>query len=425
MNKSKNIGFVSTRIAGTDGVSLEIRKWADVLERNGHTCYYFAGLLDRSSEKSFLINKTHFEHPEIREITNKCFGTYTRNPDISLKINNLRDFFKERLYEFIEQFNIEVLIPENVLSIPLNIPLGIAITEVISETGMPTIAHHHDFSWERDEFLVNAVNDYLEAAFPPDLPSIQHVVINSLASRELCHRKGISNIIIPNVYDFSHPPMEESCCDELRQLIGLNQEDPFILQPTRIIPRKCIERSIEIVHDLNLKNPVLCISHAVDDSRDYYYDQLKRYAEKLNVRLVFINDHIGTQRTTTYDGKKIYTIGDVYQCADLVTYPSSYEGFGNAFLEAVYYRKPIVVNRYSIYITDIEPKGFDLITIDGFVTPETIQRIKEVLYNEERRRRMVEKNYQLAHRYFSYEVLEHSLKYLLKKLDEHRVKKTK
>jgi len=30
----KNIGFISTRIAGTDGVSLEIQKWADVLERN-------------------------------------------------------------------------------------------------------------------------------------------------------------------------------------------------------------------------------------------------------------------------------------------------------------------------------------------------------------------------------------------------------
>ena len=35
-NNFQNIGFISTRIAGTDGVSLEIEKWTEVLERNGY-----------------------------------------------------------------------------------------------------------------------------------------------------------------------------------------------------------------------------------------------------------------------------------------------------------------------------------------------------------------------------------------------------
>jgi hypothetical protein len=39
----KNIGFVSTRFAGNDGVSLEAAKWAEVLEASGHRCYWFAG----------------------------------------------------------------------------------------------------------------------------------------------------------------------------------------------------------------------------------------------------------------------------------------------------------------------------------------------------------------------------------------------
>ena len=34
---SNNIGFVSTRFAGTDGVSLEADKWADILEKTGTT----------------------------------------------------------------------------------------------------------------------------------------------------------------------------------------------------------------------------------------------------------------------------------------------------------------------------------------------------------------------------------------------------
>ena len=33
--QGKRIAFVSTRIAGTDGVSLEIAKWAQVIERVG------------------------------------------------------------------------------------------------------------------------------------------------------------------------------------------------------------------------------------------------------------------------------------------------------------------------------------------------------------------------------------------------------
>ncbi|MBW2336879.1 MAG: glycosyltransferase family 1 protein, partial [Deltaproteobacteria bacterium] len=40
-----NIGFVSTRFAGIDGVSLESSKWARVLEDEGHACFWFAGEL--------------------------------------------------------------------------------------------------------------------------------------------------------------------------------------------------------------------------------------------------------------------------------------------------------------------------------------------------------------------------------------------
>ena len=47
MTPSRRIGFISTRFAGTDGVSLETSKWATVLERLGHECFYFAGQCDR------------------------------------------------------------------------------------------------------------------------------------------------------------------------------------------------------------------------------------------------------------------------------------------------------------------------------------------------------------------------------------------
>jgi len=412
MNGSKNIGFVSTRIAGTDGVSLEIAKWAAVLERNGFSIFYFSGENEAPPDKCRKVDLAHFLHPEIQSITRQCFGKRTRPRDLSSKIQEIKEILKEELYAFIRGFDLEILVAENALSIPLNIPLGLALTECIAETGIPTIGHHHDFCWERKRFLINGVNDYLAWAFPPNLPYVQHVVINSLASNQLSFRKGISNTVIPNVYDFSSPTpkFDASARKRLLEAAGLSGNDPFVLQPTRVVPRKQIERSLEIVHRMHLDNPVLVVSHSASDEEALYYENIQEYASRLGVKLVSVEHLVGGQNR---DAGKPFSIGDVYLCADLVTYPSAYEGFGNAFLEAVYYRKPIVVNRYSIYVTDIEPKGFQAITLDGFVTERTLEAIREVLDSEERREAMTEENFSLGRKYFSFEVLERWLLHLV------------
>ena len=161
---------------------------------------------------------------------------------------------------------------------------------------------------------------------------------------------------------------------------------------------------------------MLVISHDIGYQEENYKKKIEEYAEKLGVKLVFFSKYIKANSSQTE--KNFFTMEEIYKCTDLVTYPSSYEGFGNAFLEAIYYKKPIVVNRYSIYITDIEPKGFDLITINNIVTDETINKIKEVLKNEKRRNEMVNKNYELAKKYFSYEVLEELLIPLIRQLEK-------
>jgi glycosyltransferase involved in cell wall biosynthesis len=98
----------------------------------------------------------------------------------------------------------------------------------------------------------------------------------------------------------------------------------------------------------------------------------------------------------------------------LVAYPSGYEGFGNAFLEAIYYRKPIVVNRYSIYVADIEPMGFDVVVMDGFFSSRAIREIERILKDRDRLEAMVERNYEIGERYFSYEVLKDKLLHLIR-----------
>jgi hypothetical protein len=112
----------------------------------------------------------------------------------------------------------------------------------------------------------------------------------------------------------------------------------------------------------------------------------------------------------TDDGRKIYSLWDAYPQADLVTYPSTVEGFGNAFLEALYYKRPIVVNNYTIYATDIRPKGFRVIEFDDYITADTIELTRKVLGDKKFEIEMCQHNYDLAKRYFSFTVLRNKLK---------------
>jgi len=411
--KTHNVGFISTRLAGTDGVSLETEKWADVFESEGCNCFYFAGELDSPPECSYLVEEAHFQHPDIRDIYKKSFGVNKRDRKTTEKIYELKMKIKDNLYKFIEKFDIELIIPQNALTIPLNLPLGIAITEVISETGIPTIAHHHDFFWERQNFLTNAVWEYLNMAFPPHLPSINHVVINSSGDNQLSLRTGVSSTVIPNVMDFENPPPPvDKYASDVRQSLGIEDDELFILQPTRVVKRKGIEHAIELVNRLGMKAK-LVISHASGDEGYDYQNRVKEYSKMLGVNTVFVSEIINERRGKTKDGEKIYTLEDIYPHADLVTYPSDFEGFGNAFLEAIYFRKPIVVNTYSIYAMDIKPKGFSVVELDGYVTEQAVEQTRRILENPELCERMVEKNYEIATRFFSYKVLRKKLKALI------------
>jgi len=411
--KLKNIGFISTRLCGTDGVSLETAKWAKIFEEEGHLCFYMAGELDTPPQRSLLVKEAHFKHPVIREIFNECFNSVrVRKPSTTKKIHEIKNTLKEKIYKFIKDFEIDIIIPENALAIPLNIPLGLAITEVIAETGIPTIAHHHDFFWERKRFLTNAVWDYLNMAFPPHLPSIQHVVINSSADNQLSLRTGISATIIPNVMDFDNPPKIDEYSSDIREALGLKDDELLILQPTRVVKRKGIEHSIELVKRLGMKAK-LVISHASGDEGYEYEQRVKEYSSMMGVDTLFVSDIIKPCRGKTEDGRKIYTPQDIYTHADLVTYPSNFEGFGNAFLEAIYFKKPIVVNNYSIYAIDIKPKGFKVIELDDYVNSEAVELTKKILTDPDLAREMVEHNYELGRRYYSYSILRQRLKVLL------------
>jgi len=411
---SKNIGFISFRFAGTDGVSLETYKWDHVLTELGHKCFYMGGELDTPDEMSYFFDELHFQHPEIRRLNFECFNNRNRPEALTKELHECRIKIKKEIYNFIKKFNLDMLIPQNALTIPLNIPLGMALTEVIAESGIPVIAHHHDFFWERKRFLRNCIWDYINSCFPPHLPNIKHVVINSSAGNQLALRTGISSTLIPNVMHFEkNPPGIDDYSSDVREALGLKDDELLILQPTRVVQRKGIEHALELVARLNMK-AVFVISHASGDEGYEYQQRVKEYSEMVGTKTLFVQDIIKDQRGTTSDGRKIYTLEDIYPHADLVTYPSLVEGFGNAFLETIWFNKPILVNNYSIYSTDIKPKGFQVIEMDNFISSETIEMTRRLMHDKKEVERMAKVNYELGLKYYSYSVVKQKLDTLMK-----------
>jgi glycosyltransferase involved in cell wall biosynthesis len=413
-----NVGFVSTRLAGTDGVSLETAKWATVLRRMGHRVFYCAGELDANGPPGLLVPEMHFTHPEAKRIHDLAFGTTTQASNLRSQVANSVANLKARLLAFINDFQINIVVAQNVFAIPMQVPLGMALREVLLETGLPAIAHNHDFYWERERFQANCIPDILETAFPSDLPNLRHVVINSLAQRSLKIRRGIESTIIPNVFDFDMlPPGIDDYNADLRQVIGLTPDDLLFLQPTRVVPRKGIELAIELVSRMQEARCKLVITHPAGDEGLEYLHRLQTLAKKAGVDLHYAADHFNSQRDTTQDGRKIYSLWDAYPHADFVTYPSLYEGFGNALIETVYFKKPALVNRYPVYVADIGPLGFDFVEIDGRITDAAVAQVQELLADPARCEQMVEHNYRVGQEHFSLGRLEELLRGLLEEVE--------
>jgi len=155
------------------------------------------------------------------------------------------------------------------------------------------------------------------------------------------------------------------------------------------------------------------VSHAAGDEGLSYSEEIRELAQDEGVKLILFGGRVADRRQLNEEGHKIYVLKDLYPHADLVTFPSLYEGFGNALLEAIYFRKPLVIGNYSVYSRDIASKGISLPTIEGFIDRELVAETRRVLEDPDHRERLVEHSYRIEQRYFSYRVLRDSLRLII------------
>ncbi len=412
------IGIVATRLAGVDGVTFETAKWEAVLDAMGHDLRLCAGEVDALRYQARLVPPMHFTWPPAARVTAAAFDPESDPESVRAEINRLADLLLPVLHDWVRVNALDALIVENAWAIPMQLPLGVALRRLVEELELPTIGHHHDYWWERERFADCVVPEVLTESFPPDLPWVRHVSINSLAAEQLRARRGIRSTVIPNVFDFGErrPRRSPAVRRRLRSELGMGDRGLLVVQPTRVVPRKGIELAIELVGRLGDPDAVLLITSPAGDEGLDYLVQLERLAEHHHVRLAYAADRFAPDD----DGKPIrpaHSLNDAYLAADIITYPSLYEGYGNALVEALYYGVPVMVNRYPVYVSDIAPLGVRMIEIDGAITDATIDEVRELLANPRKIRDNARHNYLIGQKQLSYGLLRRRIRSLLRGLN--------
>ncbi len=408
------IGIVGTRLAGVDGVTFEATKWETVLQELGHEIRLCAGELDALRHDARLIPAMHFMYPPAARVTAAAFDPASDAASVRREILRLAGQLLPPLHDWLAAYGIQALIVENAWAIPMQLPLGVALRQLVEETHITVIGHHHDYWWERGRFANPIVPDILDLAFPPDLPTVRHVSINSIAGDELRERRGLDTLVMPNVFDFDQPRAKDPqrIRRELRSELGMGESGLLVVQPTRVVPRKGIELAIELVARLEDPDAVLLITSPAGDEGLEYLVELEGMADAAGVHLRYAANRFEPDHEGVPIGPA-HTLSEAYVAADLITYPSLYEGFGNALVEAVFHGKPTLVNRYPVYEADIRPLGLRFVEIDGAITDEAVAQVRELLASRRKRAAMARHNFRIGREHLGYDVLRRRLPPLL------------
>lgn len=422
----RNIGIIAGCMGGIDGVSLETDKWVKVLKKMGHKNFICTGQVLDGKGYSPITGDKYEELEKAKVIKEMGFWT-KKNKWIDENIKKVEEIklkkiiekeaikIKDKVEKWIKEKKIDLLIIQNASAIPMQLPLGKAIHDIVNKLSIETIFHHHDFAWERERYnsINGAAKEYIDRYFPFDHKKATHIVINSIAKKELKKRKNISSTIIPNIFDFSHELKMDDYNNDFKKDFGIREDTMVVSVPVRIIERKNIETAIKITADLEqeLNERITLIFGYTTPGKEKYEGELRKMSRKMGVNFTILGERLAARRKKKR-GKKMYTPWDIFPNSDFVIYPSNYEGWGNTLLEGVAAKKIIAVKKYPVYKTDIKKYGFEFIEFEDY-NKKISKKIAKVIRNEKEKEKIVGENFEIAKKKLSLVALERMLEKII------------
>ncbi|HYA69245.1 MAG TPA: hypothetical protein VED63_10975, partial [Acidimicrobiales bacterium] len=211
----------------------------------------------------------------------------------------------------------DLVVVENLCSLPLNPGAGDVLAARLR--GRPALMHHHDLPWQRPRFALFPP--------PPDDRAWAHVTTTELSRRELA-KHGIAATTVLNAFDTEATGGDRAAA---RSAIGVEPDEPLVVQPTRAIARK------NIPEGLALAGAVGATFWLLGATEEGFESQLNVILDGATTRVVRGHGTGGP-----------LSMADVYAAVDAVVLPSSWEGFGNPSVESAVYRRPLAIGRYPV-----------------------------------------------------------------------------
>ncbi len=440
----KKIILLHFKIGERDGVSLEIEKRAKILASLGAEVFYVAGSDGLHHENAYLVEGLNAETSYNQFLREHAFRQrYFEESALAAIYSQIELKVYQQLQQAFLAIQPDLLFVHNVFSHGCNLPATTALVKVLDKYEIPTIAIHHDFWYEREQLQhpqYSFIQEIVDVLPPKRSYIVKQQVINSIASEEMLRRRGIQSDVIGDYFDFHQPiPERDEYNQDLRKTFGIREQDILILHGTRITPHKVIENALlfasELEHTLRIQAPVrfgsrvfekdsrvvVLFSNFVEPEAVDYFQALKQYQQQLGVQAVWASERFLPERRQDNIGGKVYSFWDSYVVADLVTYTSIQEGFGNQLLETVYFKKVPVLLEYPVFEKDLKAEGYryislgpssELISQHGFrlVAPSFLQQAVmqtiTTLQDVSAVTSVVENNFQIAKEWHDVAVLE-------------------
>jgi glycosyltransferase involved in cell wall biosynthesis len=268
------------------------------------------------------------------------------------------------------------------------IPVGIAAT------GIPSVVTMHDLIFERYPQQYGKIDRaiYRRKFKYACAHATRIIAISEQTRRDLVDLYGVPPARIDVCYQSCDPAFAERIPDAEKELIRKHYGLPkrFLLYVGSLIERKNL---LGVCQALDLLRKESLPTLVVVGSGGAYAKQVKDFLRErgLQDRVRFLSEEPAVKGDAAF--RQPATLAAIYQMADMMLYPSFFEGFGIPVLEALWSRVPVITSNVSCLPEAAGPGGC-------YVDPASPESIAEAILSLQRdaalRESLVEKGWEHA-----------------------------
>jgi mannosylglucosylglycerate synthase len=328
---------------GVGGVESTISHHARLLADEGYRVRVIAGVGEPFDPRValHLVPEIGSRHPEVLALAEEL-----RGGGCSPAFHTFCDRLAAKLRTLLA--GVDVCIVHNALTLHKNLLLTAALFELNRAGIVQLIAWCHDLAWLDPLYAAELRDGYPWDLLRTPWDGVHYVVVSRHRQSELARLLGFPvqaiDVISPGVDVAAFLKLETETRHLVEKLNWLSA-DPLMLLPARITRRKNIEMGLRITASLRRQGLAaeLIVSGPPgphNPTNAAYLAQLQSLRRELDlVGSVHLLYEQGDDHAPFYVSDAM--MSDLYQLADLLLFPSRYEGFGIPVLEAALARLPV------------------------------------------------------------------------------------